>query len=278
MGRLYTLFLQYSMDHTSSAISYLTDIEMRLQEGGTAHRIIVDNKLSPNQILKDESQTIYGGDNAFREFSGWRIGLSLLKEQRILMDDDVILFVNDSFFRNYNPAWLEDFRRCHTRKAMRHRFMIGWMDVFPKKMDFLGYTSLKWIRTNCFLISYSLLHHIRLIPEQLQADLIFSHSPATFFREDAPLGDMYQAYLKGWLFGTSHPGLKFRRPWYKHEPLNEGNLRFFEEKTLSILCEHALSAAVLAVGGKLMAINSRNRYSLKNIKRKLLGYFQSKAS
>lgn len=97
MGRLYTLFLQYSMDHTSSAISYLTDIEMRLQEGGTAHRIIVDNKLSPNQILKDESQTIYGGDNAFREFSGWRIGLSLLKEQRILMDDDVILFVNDSF-------------------------------------------------------------------------------------------------------------------------------------------------------------------------------------
>jgi len=32
------------------------------------------------------------------------------------------------------------------------------------------------------------------------------------------------------------------------------------------------------VGGKLMAINSRNRYSLKNIKRKLLGYFQSKAS
>ncbi|MBV2245688.1 MAG: hypothetical protein KUL83_00860 [Lentimicrobium sp.] len=278
MGKLYTVFLQYSSDHTASAISYLTDIEKRLQEGGTTHRILVDNKLPVNQVITEESWTIHGGDNDFHEFSGWSVGLNLLKEHKRLTDDDVILFVNDSFFRNYHPAWLEDFKRRHTQKAMRRRLMIGWMDVFPKKMEFLGYSSSKWIRTNCFLINYSLLRELTLVPEHLKADLVFSHSPATFFREDAPLGDLYRAYLRGWLFGLPHPGLKFRTPWYKNEQLNEGNLWFFEGKALSIMCEHALSAAVLAAGGRLMAINSRNPYSLRRIKKKLLSYFHRKAA
>jgi hypothetical protein len=149
--------------------------------------------------------------------------------------------------------------------------MIGWMDIFPTPMRFLGYHTKKWIRTNCFLISYSLLKKIDLVPGKLTNESLFSHDTLTFFNNGGLLGKDYQAYLRAWLFDEPAPWEKFKGRWYNREPLSDDNLAHFESKTLSIICEHSLSAEAMSYGGRLVPVNRVKKDTVINRLRIKLG-------
>ncbi|NCC55977.1 MAG: hypothetical protein EOM11_10975 [Erysipelotrichia bacterium] len=133
--------------------------------------------------------------------------------------------------------------------------MVGWRGSFHQNMTFLNYSAFIWIRTNCFITNYELLSLVQPLQiKEMSCDL-FSGQVNSFFSINAPLGNEYKAYLRSWLFGDLQPGIQLTKSWYLSETLSDENIHFFEQKAISIICEHALSARVINNGGHLVFIN-----------------------
>jgi hypothetical protein len=270
MANLFIIFLQYTSEHFAGSLAHLKLLEKRCCKKGTKATIIVDNQIPTGQTIKNDQVTIYGGDNTFHEFSGWQIGIDILEHQYTPEDIDVILIANDTFFRNYDPSWLDLFKKKHFRLASKKHVMIGWMDVFPEPMKFLNFTSKDWIRTNCFIVNYGLLKNLLPLPISQTPDKIFSHSVSSFFNDSSHLSAKYKAYLRSWLFDEKSPLIDFKPKWYRSTSLNQENLEYFEKKAFSIICEHALSARAKSLGGSLVAINKVNSAGKKKRKKSLM--------
>lgn len=270
MANLFIVFLQYTPEHLVGSLAHLKLLEKRFCKKGAKSTIIVDNQIQTGQTVMNDLFTIYDGDNTFNEFSGWQTGIDILKHQHSPGPKDVILIANDTFFRNYDPSWLDLFKKKHFRLASKKLVMIGWLDVFPEPMQFLNFTSKEWIRTNCFIVNYSLLKKILPLPIPQTLDKMFSHSVSSFFNDSYHLSDKYKAYLRSWLFDEKSTLIEFKPKWYRSAPLNQFNLEYFEKKAFSIICEHALSARVKSHGGRLIAINKRNSEGKKKRNKSLM--------
>lgn len=268
---LYTIYLQYTSKHLQEGLEHLELLENKLSSNGAHKRIIVDNALPCGSIKKNSSVAIHGGNNAYREFSGWEQGIILLKKQGLLNKNDVILFANDTFFRNYDPKWLESFKPSHFHRAAKRKIIVGWRGSFHQKFSFLNHTGSHWIRTNCFLINYGLLASIQPLHIKELAGDFFSGQAGSFFSCNAPLSKDYKAYIRAWLFKDFRAGIKLSKSWYLSKSITENNIRFFEQKALAIICEHALSARVVNNRGKLVFINKKSfRKSVGRLKRRCL--------
>lgn len=265
MPRLFILYLQYTTQFTQAGLLHLDEIAHRLQPYGQAHRIIIDNALPTGTIEDYEGNTLYGGDNSAHEFSGWEVGIRILETQVQLTDTDVLLFANDSFFRNYDPDLQKHFTHKHLRATSRKRVLTGVVDDFAEPTMISGKLRTLWVRSNCFLISYKTLKKIGSLIHPVPKEAIFTSEIPTFFHPDSGLDKKYIAVLRIWLFREESDLLSWRKHWYKSAPLTAENYEFMRLKAYSILCEHDLSARVCDRGGKLRNIVPRPKITLRVI-------------
>jgi hypothetical protein len=254
MSRLYSIYLQYTDKHLPEGITHLDALEHRISPGKKATRIIIDNFLPANQTINKDDCTIFGGDNTAHEFSGWDKGVSILKKTFKLQKDDIILFSNDSFFRNYDPNLGVNFSPNHLKQAFRKSAIVGVLDEFPEQLVINGKKRKSWIRSNCFLMSCAMLYSLKTLQMPIPKNIFFDLTIEPFFSYSCDLDPQYQAYIKIWLLKEESELLSWRNHWYKSEPLTTENAEMMRQKAYSILCEHALSARVCDLGGSLINI------------------------
>jgi len=252
--RCFSIYLQYSTAYFAEGMPHLESLERRLFGRREFRRIIIDNQLQAGDRVFFDGQTLYGGDNGAHEFSGWEFGLKMLEREFALEQSDVILFSNDSFFRNYDPTLQMKFKRKHIKQTSEGPLMTGVLDTFPEPILIEGKERRCWVRSNCFLINYGLLRKIGSLVHPMPREAFFSGEVPGFFSTNAPLHDRYKTFLRIWLLQEKSDSFIYSDHWYKSEPLNKANISFLSRKAYCILCEHHLSFAVCDNGGRLLNI------------------------
>lgn len=121
--------------------------------------IIVDNRNEGLKPLK-LGENIYkiGGDNKFREFSGWQRAISTIRDLNvsadvILLANNLFLMPRGSYLRYYNAASL-------IKKTFEDNLIVGKIDRCRKKITVYGYDVSQWICTNCFFVPRRALERV----------------------------------------------------------------------------------------------------------------------
>jgi len=121
--------------------------------------IRVDNKHEEQELtLIDENVYVVGGNNEYREFSGWQKGIETIYSLNIPCN--LVLFTNEAFL-NPGESFLKDY--SHTsllRKSLDNDAIIGRIDSFGKNIFVYGYDVSNWVCTNCFLAPLSAFEKI----------------------------------------------------------------------------------------------------------------------
>jgi hypothetical protein len=104
-----------------------------------------------------------GGDNQYREFSGWQKGLETLNGLDVLCD--VILFANSAFLKP-GESFLRDYADITLlRKLLDDNAIVGRIDNIGKRFFVYGYDVSHWVCTNCFFVPKTAAEDIRnLVP------------------------------------------------------------------------------------------------------------------
>nr|MBF0223156.1 hypothetical protein [Desulfobulbaceae bacterium] len=111
----------------------------------------VDNKHEGGGIKQVNANTYtVGGDNTFREFSGWQKGLEALNKLKIPCD--VVLITNEMFLKP-GPSFLQDYSSAEIlQHSVDDKKVIGRIDCAQKQFRLFGYDVSSWICTNCFFV------------------------------------------------------------------------------------------------------------------------------
>lgn len=114
--------------------------------------IRVDNKFEQLPLRNAEGEELFtvGGDNSFREFSGWQQGIKAFNT--LHRPCDLVLLTNEMFLKP-GPSFLQDYATVDLlQRALRHQSIIGRIDTVQQKYSLFGYDVSSWICTNCLLI------------------------------------------------------------------------------------------------------------------------------
>ena len=113
--------------------------------------IRVDNRYEDMPVSRSASNVyLVGGDNSFREFSGWQRGLTTL--DTIDCRYDLILITNEMFLKP-GPSFLQDYATKQLlTKALSDHKIIGRIDTSFKDYQLFGYDVSSWLCTNCIFI------------------------------------------------------------------------------------------------------------------------------
>jgi len=111
----------------------------------------VDNKHENLPFSKiDDSVYQVGGDNRFREFSGWQRGREVLDSMGCAYN--VLLITNEMFLKP-GPSFLQDYASHQLlERALHGRATIGRIDSCFKEFELFGYDVSHWVCTNCVVI------------------------------------------------------------------------------------------------------------------------------
>ncbi|HED2736222.1 TPA: hypothetical protein R4Z56_004955 [Citrobacter farmeri] len=228
--------------------------------------VFVDNSgvIIPD-IEVDSNIKWLAGSNLAGEFSAWDEGYSYLNEQQDIMEDDIIVFVNDTF--------------CH------HRFFTGYDEKLYKKAflecddnciygelnstgEFFGINGLKfssWISSYFFLGSKKCVD--KIMP--LNKTLNISIEDSEVILRNLKLGKVYipmftrelNSHLTNWLFP------KDGRGWYRARDVNQGALYF---KLKAIVNEKLLTFSILKNNMRLVDIyNGKINRTYNSVRNKL---------
>jgi hypothetical protein len=122
--------------------------------------IRVDNKHEEQELtLIDENVYIIGGNNKYREFSGWQKGIEIIYSLNIPCN--IVLFTNEAFL-NPGESFLKDY--SHTsllRRSLINDAIIGRIDSLGKKIFVYGYDVSSWVCTNCFFAPKSAIDNLK---------------------------------------------------------------------------------------------------------------------
>lgn len=182
-----------------------------------------------------------GGDNTYWEFSGWKKGLSFLKEQDI--EVDWVLFVNDSFLNLPNLGYHLDFYKVRINTLLLYNMedaVVGVIDTNMENHELLGRDVSTWIRSNLFAVPWRIAKTLELTfldSSQIDAILPKAFTSEIFF-EGKNLNSNLKRFLVKWITEDWHGGCS-------PTPDNWNHLR---AKLIAILNERLLTAKVRESG------------------------------
>lgn len=111
----------------------------------------VDNRHEGMPITKDGSNVFtVGGDNSFREFSGWQRGISALAA--LPCPYDLLLLTNEMFLKP-GPSFLQDYATPELlKRSLSAKKIIGRIDTAFQEYTLFGYDVSTWVCTNCLFV------------------------------------------------------------------------------------------------------------------------------
>jgi hypothetical protein len=184
-----------------------------------------------------------GGDNRFREFSGWQKGVASINT--ISRNFDLILFANDMFLKP-GESFLKDYANISLLKKANENKIIGRIDSTGQHYTAYGYDVSQWVCTNCFLAPMRAIEQLKdmvSVKDNLADFLPDTYPgpqtlPTSFFKENAPINETYKAWLIEWL----------TKRWHSKFQIEEKAWDLFRIKVRNILNESLLTARLAEIG------------------------------
>ena len=218
--------------------------------------VVIDNSVTTGVVERNDDFTLVPGDNTELEFSGWRAGYDYLKSNYSIKRDDLVLFANDTFHRNYGIDYLEGFKDVDVKKGQD--FIAGVLNDFPGEVAIDGYVYQTWIRTSLFLANVKIVESIYPFYLSYQNHEIFSEDYSVFFKKDGIISERLQKYLNTWLFKVKNDE-GFSYVWHSaHDGFcTSENAEFFRRKTRAIISEHTISIRAREAGADFINVNKQ---------------------
>jgi len=240
--RVLTILLRYGTSLYPHAEEHVAEIYARQMADVDRDVVVVDNALPEGFIERGERRLVIGGDNTYREFSGFDRALQHL--DRDLWQYDLVHFVTDAFHTLY-VDYLARFDTALLRAIIGKSVCVGHIDCYNQPIEILGVLSQHWIRTCFFYLSPGDAKTLGSFVSIPDGSAFFSGDPAAPFRPDAPLSRRYQDYLIEWITGQD---IGQGVTWHSTFQLTAETFRSFEGKALSIMQEHLLAVRLRAMG------------------------------
>jgi len=246
--RLLTILLRYGTTAYPLAETQLNELFERRMAGVERDLVIVDNAKPPEFAEHTPGRTVAGGDNRFREFSGFDRGLAHVGSR--IRRYDLVQFVTDAFHTLY-VDYLDRFDTSLLSKIAGKPVAVGHVDCYNEPIQVLGVRSQHWIRSCYFFLPPAEAAALGSFVSVTEPQRFFSGDPAAPFRSDAPLSRRYQDYLIDWITGRD---LGQGVEWHSGFALSAATLPAFEQKALSILNEHLLGIRLRAMGCRVIDV------------------------
>ena len=150
---LAVIYVEYDRKKDASSDSVFTLLQGYLSAIAKCRitYIRVDNRYEEMPVSRSTDNVyLVGGDNSFREFSGWQRGLATLDASDCRYD---LLLITNEMFLKPGPSFLQDYatRQLLTRALSDHK-IIGRIDTSFKDYTLFGYDVSSWMCTNCVFI------------------------------------------------------------------------------------------------------------------------------
>ncbi len=204
----------------------------------------VNNKQERWELKKDGNIYTIGGNNTYREFSGWQKGVEII--QGMNNHFDLILFVNDMLLKP-GESFLKDYADISLlKKSLNENNIIGRIDSTGQHYTAYGYDVSQWVCTNCFLAPMAAVQRLKnmvsvkdtladFLPDAYPGSQVI---PTSFFKENAPINETYKAWLIEWL----------TERWHSKFQIEEKTWNLFRIKVRNILNESLLTARFAEIG------------------------------
>ena len=239
--RLLTILLRFGTDKYPRAEAHLNELFERHLAGISRELVVVDNAQPPGYLERNGGRTLIGGDNRFREFSGFDRAVAHVG--RDIRAYDLVQCVTDAFHTLY-VDYLERFDTALLEAMAGRPVAVGHIDCYNDPIQIFGIHSQHWIRTGYFFLSPDDVLGLGSFVGVREPERFFSGNPAEPFRADAPLSRRYQEYLIDWITGQS---LGQGVQWHSSFALTDETLPSFEQKALAIMNEQMLGIRLRAM-------------------------------
>ena len=247
------LFVEYDRGIAGGSDRVFTTLYQYLQpvSGCRFTYLRIDNKNEARPASQHGAVLTIGGDNRYREFSGWQKGVEAI--DRLHIPCDLILFVNDMFLAP-GESFLKDYaNRELFKRSQGERVIIGRIDSTGQQYTVYHHDVSQWICTNCFIAPKSAIYALRTlvsVKENLN-DFVAERFPGSpFFKADAPMNETYKAWLEKWL----------TTQWHSRFEINESTWELFRAKVRNILNEALLTARFAAAGFSAQTYGDKKYY------------------
>lgn len=247
--RVLTLLVRCGTDLYPHAEEHIAEIYARQMPEIDREVVIVDNALPTGYVERGERRRVIGGDNTYREFSGFDRALQHLGGE--LWQYDLVHFVTEAFHTLY-VDYLARFDTALLHAIAGQTVCVGHIDCYNLPIEILGFRSQHWIRTCFFYMSPGDAKALGSFVTLRDDPRFFSGDPAAPFRRDAPLSRRYQHYLIDWITGQDiGQGVR----WHSSFTLTPETLPSFERKAMySIMNEHLIAIRLRAMGCRVIDV------------------------
>ena len=247
--RILTIFTRFGTDRYPSAEHELDELFGAQLPDVDRDVVVVDTALAPGLVERAERRILLGSDNVSWEFSAVDTALAFVGNRLWAYD---LVNIATSAFRQLYTGYLSRFRPAVLEAIAGRTVCLGHIDCYNEPVRVLDFASQHWIRTSCFFLPPTELGILAQMQSAGSSRRWFSGDPRRPFREDAPLSANYQRLIVDWLTGQdTGQGVT----WHSAIALDSDRLRFFEQKALTILNEHLLSARLRAAGCRLIDVS-----------------------
>lgn len=239
---LVVLFVEYDRGIAGGADRVFATLQQYLApvRGCRIRFVRIDNKHETLGLNQSGPILTMGGDNRYREFSGWQKGVEAI--DRLGLPCDLVLLVNDMFLTP-GESFLKDYAsRDLLQRSLDQRAIIGRIDSTGTHYTAYGYDLSRWICTNCFLAPKAALEALGTlvtVRENLSDFLAEGYPEGEgLFKGDAPMNEAYKAWLVEWL----------TQRWHSRFVVSAATWELFRTKVRNILNEALLTARFAEAG------------------------------
>ncbi|MRR08613.1 hypothetical protein EG831_00650 [bacterium] len=262
------IYVQYDQGKFQSSVAEFKRYFDRCRRGSFQY-CIVDNKDETRPAARlAPDEVVIGGDNSYREFSGWLRGIQYAL--RLERSPDAVMFANETYRLNAG-----EYRHCLTDELFEfvigqsacagltyafnsHRGWLRFVTHQPAMYKVKNEQFNHWVRSNVLILPYPVLQ--RLEWPQLRASEFFAEIyDQQPFRDDAPLSNNLKRMLREYLCPTG--GAVGRAAWHSSFTLTADNYGLFTTKATCILDEMSLVPAIRRTGAALVDIRAVHTFA-----------------
>jgi len=246
--RVLTILLRYGTTAYPDAERQIDEIFGRQLSQIDREVIVIDNALPPGVNETHGRRTVIGGDNTFREFSGFDRALAHVGPA--LASYDLVHFATDAFHTLY-VEYLKRFDAAVLAAIAGRPACVGHIDCYNEPIEVLGFHVQHWLRTGFFFMPPTEVASLGTFVSVRETRRFFSTDPQAPFRAEAPLSRRYQEYLIDWITGSDiGQGVQ----WHSSFALDAEKLSAFAQKSHAIMNEQLFSARLRAMGCRLIDV------------------------
>lgn len=174
--KILVLFLEYEQDKYKGTFAKLKSYMDNVSFCEKTY-VVIDNRQPDSPWRGVENVYYMGGDNSFREFSGWQKGLDEVHARGISYD--IILVCNNSFLVN-GRSFLDKISVWNLLKVLFMKAVLGRIDSSQESMTIRQYQFSDWICTNSFFLSKNSIKALGGKLISLEKDNLEVFCPKTF--------------------------------------------------------------------------------------------------